>query len=169
MAAKIDDLVVSGLTTISTLSGSGAIVFNNGSGTLEDSGSFTYSSETLTVQKVAANVSLRVEGITPTGAGTTITRGGVISTGIVTAKALEGDLSNAITSRWTLGASGSNHYTFTGPGGLSGTNDPVIYLARGQSYEFVNNMGAHPFQIRQSAGGSAYNTGVSNNGHLVEL
>ena len=162
--AKIDDLVVSGVTTISSLLGSGAIVFSSTGGVLADSANLTYSGDTLVSTKVRANTSIRVEGISPTGAATTISRGGVISTGIVTAKALEGDLSNAITSRWTLGASGSNHYTFTGPGGLSNTNDPVIYLARGQSYEFVNNMGAHPFQIRQSNGGSAYNTGVSNNG-----
>ena len=67
---------------------------------------------------------------------------------------------------WTLGATGdSNHYTFTGPGGLSSAEDPTIYLARGQTYEFVNNSGgSHPFQIRVSNGGSAYSTGVSNNG-----
>ena len=41
----------------------------------------------------------------------------------------------------TLGADGSTHYQFTGPGGLGATADPVIYLARGQNYEFVNNMG----------------------------
>ena len=76
-----------------------------------------------------------------------------------------GHLSDAVTSRWTLGANGTSHYTFTGPGGLSNTDDPKIYLARGQNYEFVNNSGgSHPFQIRNSAGGSAYNTGVTNNG-----
>ena len=75
-----------------------------------------------------------------------------------------GHLSDAVTSRWTLGANGTSHYTFTGPGGLSNTDDPKIYLARGQNYEFVNNSGgSHPFQIQQS-NGSAYNTGVTNNG-----
>ena len=69
-----------------------------------------------------------------------------------------------VTSTWTLGANGSSHYTFTGPGGLSNTDDPKIYLARGQTYEFVNNSGgSHPFQIQQS-NGSAYSTGVTNNG-----
>ena len=70
------------------------------------------------------------------------------------------------TLRWSLGASGSNHYTFTGPG-LTGTvNDPTIYLSRGQTYIFENNSGGHPFQIQSTAGsgGSAYNTGVTNNG-----
>ncbi len=76
-----------------------------------------------------------------------------------------GDGSNITSGKWTLGANGSSHYTFTGPGGLSATDDPVIYLARGQTYEFVNNSGgSHPFQIRASNGGSAYSTGVTNNG-----
>ena len=71
---------------------------------------------------------------------------------------------NGATMRWTLGANGSSDYTFTGPGGLSGTTDPKIYLARGHTYEFVNNSGgSHPFQIQQS-NGTAYNTGVTNNG-----
>ena len=70
-----------------------------------------------------------------------------------------------VSARWTLGANGSSHYTFTGPGGLSNADDPTIYLARGQTYEFLNNSGgSHPFQIRVSNGGSAYSTGVTNNG-----
>ena len=56
-------------------------------------------------------------------------------------------------------------YKRQGPGGLSAADDPTIYLARGQTYEFVITTGAsHPFQIRVSDGGSAYNTGVTNNG-----
>ena len=67
-------------------------------------------------------------------------------------------------STWTLGANGTSHWTFTGPGGLSNTDDPKIYLARGQTYEFVNNSGgSHFFQI-QDSGGTAYSTGVTNNG-----
>ena len=71
-----------------------------------------------------------------------------------------------ITSKWTLGANLSNDYTFTGPG-LTGTvNDPTIYLIRGQSYQFANNSGGHPFRIQSTPNGSAgtqYNTGVTNN------
>ena len=71
-----------------------------------------------------------------------------------------------ITSKWTLGANGSSDYTFTGPG-LTGTvNDPTIYLIRGQSYQFVNNSGGHPFRIQSTPNGSTgtqYNTGVTNN------
>ena len=70
--------------------------------------------------------------------------------------------------RWSLGAGGSNYYTFTGPG-LTGTvNNPTIYLSRGHTYIFENNnsTNAHPFQIQSTSGqgGTAYNTGVTNNG-----
>jgi len=70
------------------------------------------------------------------------------------------------TLRWSLGASGTDHYTFTGPGLTGAVNDPTIYLTRGQTYIFENNSGGHPFQIQSVAGsgGSAYNTGVTNNG-----
>ena len=89
---------------------------------------------------------------------------GVSTLGVVTGATYHGDASNIISARWVLGANGSDDYTFTGPGGLSSTRDPVIYLARGSSYEFVNNMGAHPFQIQTNNGGSAFTTGVTNNG-----
>ncbi len=43
--------------------------------------------------------------------------------------------------------------------------NPTLYLKRGEIYEFVNNSGgSHPFQIRVSNGGAAYNNGVTNNG-----
>ena len=91
-----------------------------------------------------------------------------ISSGIVTATSgivtYFGDTSNAVDGRWTLGASGINDYTFTGIGFTQTTNDPVLYLARGRVYEFVNNSGgSHPFQIRVSDGGAAYSNGVTNN------
>jgi hypothetical protein len=92
-----------------------------------------------------------------------------VSSGIVTASSgivtYFGDTSNTTDGRWTLGASGTSDYTFTGIGFTQTTNDPVLYLARGRVYEFVNNSGgSHPFQIRVSNGGSAYNDGVTNNG-----
>ena len=100
------------------------------------------------------------------GTGVTLSSDGdAFVTGISTATKFVGDLSDAVTGRWVLGASGTSHYTFTGPGGLSAAEDPTIYLARGQTYEFVNNSGgSHPFNIRVSDGGSAYSTGVTNNG-----
>ena len=68
---------------------------------------------------------------------------------------------------FTLTSSGSSNYVFAADSRFFPTaaNDPVLYLRRGDTYTFVNNSGgSHPFQIRQSSGGSAYNTGVTNNG-----
>jgi type II secretory pathway component PulC len=62
-------------------------------------------------------------------------------------------------------SSNSNGYRFSGPGNDGADPNPDLYLVRGQKYRFINNSGgSHPFQIRSSAGGSAYNTGVENNG-----
>jgi hypothetical protein len=92
-----------------------------------------------------------------------------IASGIVTATSgittFYGDTSNTVSGRWTLGASGTSDYTFIGIGFTQTTNDPTLYLKRGEVYEFVNNSGgSHPFQIRVSNGGAAYNNGVTNNG-----
>ena len=85
---------------------------------------------------------------------------GTVTTGIATATAIDAGI-----AIWVLGANGSSHYTFTGPGNLSAADDPQIELQRGQKYVFRNNSGGgHPFQIRVSNGGSAYSTGVTNNG-----
>jgi len=68
---------------------------------------------------------------------------------------------------FTMTANGASDYVFAADGRFftSNTNDPVLYLRRGDTYTFVNNSGgSHPFQIRVSNGGSAYNTGVTNNG-----
>ena len=102
-------------------------------------------------------------GTTANVSTNTLVVSGVSTVGVVTGATYFGDASDITHSSWTLGADGSTHYQFTGPGGLNATADPVIYLARGQNYEFVNNMGAHPFEIRSSNGGSAFSTGVTNN------
>lgn len=71
------------------------------------------------------------------------------------------------TLTWTLGEDGTNsHYTFTGSGFVSATNDPILYLTRGQVYRFKNDSQyvVHPFEIRQSNGGNAYTAGVTNDG-----
>ena len=66
---------------------------------------------------------------------------------------------------WTVTANGSSAYRFTGPGNDGADDNPDLYLVRGQRYRFTNNSGgSHPFQIRSSAGGSAYSAGVTNNG-----
>ena len=66
---------------------------------------------------------------------------------------------------FTIGASGTDHYTFQGEG-LNGTvNDPTLYLTRGKTYRFEKGS-AHPLRIQSTSGlsGTAYNTGVTNNG-----
>jgi len=74
-------------------------------------------------------------------------------------------MQNGPATTWSLGANGTSDYTFTGPGFPTTTNDPVLYLKKGQTYYFVNNSGGgHPFQIRVSNGGGAYGSGVANNG-----
>ena len=82
----------------------------------------------------------------------------------LTASSFSGGGNDIVTSRWTIGYDNvGGVYTFTGPGGLSGASQPKIYLARGQTYEFViSNASSHPFQIQTSLG-AAYNTGVTNN------
>ena len=68
---------------------------------------------------------------------------------------------------FTLTSNGASDYVFAADSRFfpSAANDPVLYLRRGDTYTFVNNSGgSHPFQIRVSNGGSAYSTGVTNNG-----
>ena len=88
-----------------------------------------------------------------------------LADGQITAGKLHAD---ALDSTYTLGADGSNHYTFTGEGLTGAVNDPTLYLTRGKTYRFVNgnSSGAHPFRIQSvaGAGGTEYNTGVTNNG-----
>lgn len=62
---------------------------------------------------------------------------------------------------------GSSQYAFTGDGFSSSANNPTLYLTRGKTYKFNVNASGHPFQIRVSNGGSAYNDGVVNNGTQV--
>lgn len=77
------------------------------------------------------------------------------------------DVINTSGATFTMTANGSTDYVFAADNRFFPTaeNDPVLYLRRGETYTFVNNSGgSHPFQIRVSNGGSAYSTGVTNNG-----
>ena len=105
-----------------------------------------------TTPQLGGNLDLNSKNITGTGNAQIV--------GVITA--------TSAVPTWTLGASGSDHYTFTGNGFTSATNDPDIYLMRGQRYAFLNNAGTnHPFWIKTTPGtgtGNPYNTGVTNNG-----
>ena len=63
-------------------------------------------------------------------------------------------------------SNGSTDFIFTGPGFDGLDFDPDIYLLRGKTYRFTNEMGAHPFQIQSEAGqgGADYSDGITNNG-----
>ena len=67
----------------------------------------------------------------------------------------------------TFTANGSSAYLFTGAGFPSTSGDnPALHLKKGQTYYFINNSGgSHPFRIQSTTGtgGTAYNTGVTNN------
>ena len=104
-----------------------------------------------TTPQLGGNLDLNSNNITGIGS--------ITATGTISA-------TKVITGKWSLGADGSSHYTFTGPGVTAGTDDPTIYLVRGQSYQFANNSGGHPFRIQSTVNGSTgtqYNTGVTNN------
>ena len=63
--------------------------------------------------------------------------------------------------------SGSTNYTFSDTNSVwfpTAENDPVLYLRRGETYRFTNVPVADPLEIRDSDGGTAYSTGVTNNG-----
>ena len=99
------------------------------------------------------------------------TNQGTLTTGISSATGFKGHGNDLVTSQWAVANSGSSHYTFTGPGNLSAAEDPTLYLARGQTYEFVLNASGHPFRIQTTSGaydaGTQYETGVTNPGAAV--
>jgi hypothetical protein len=89
-------------------------------------------------------------------------------TGILTAKSLHvnstvGDGSDrGFTTKYYITSSGSSAYLFAGPGVLNSTNNPTLYFHRGFTYILENSTGSgHPFELRVSNGGAAYNPGGS--------
>jgi len=132
---------------------------------------FTNSSEKVRVTSggnVGIGTTNPTSKLTVVGSGTSTSQlfvTGVSTVGVVTGATYFGDGSRVVDGRWTVAAPGSSAYTFSGVGFLATTSNPVLYLTRGRVYEFViTSGGSHPFQIRTSSGGSAYNDGVTNNG-----
>ena len=113
----------------------------------------------ITVQEEGSSLSTAATTLNFVGSNVTATGTGATKTITIT-----GGGSPEIT--WTLGANGTSDYTFTGSGFPSTTNDPTLYLIRGQTYKFDNQTGGHPFRIQTdvatSGGGTAYNSGVTN-------
>ena len=76
-----------------------------------------------------------------------------------------------ISYTFSIAANLSSAYRFTDPGSVwfpSPEDNPTLYLRRGETYVFDNSVsGAHPLVIQSTSGtgGTAYNTGVTNNGN----
>jgi hypothetical protein len=70
---------------------------------------------------------------------------------------------SVIHASFTITNNGTSAYLFNGAGS-SNTDNETLYLYKGFTYEFVNTTGAsHPFQILNTAGGTAFANGVSGN------
>ena len=96
---------------------------------------------------------------------------GVDATGIDSAEAIQLIDSDYIESRrpseaiFNVVNNGTSAYVFTGDGfPVASDDNPLLKLTKGLTYKFNINASGHPFQIRTSDGGSAYNDGVTNNG-----
>ena len=93
---------------------------------------------------------------------------GVNVSGIATATSFNtnsttGDGSDrGFTTKYYVTSSGASAYRFAGPGVLNSTNNPTLYFHRGFTYILENSTGSgHPFELRVSSGGAAYNPGGS--------
>ena len=60
---------------------------------------------------------------------------------------------------WDVAHAGILFYTFTGSGFSTATNNPDLYVVRGQKYTFNKTVAAHPFELRDS-NGAQYTEGV---------
>lgn len=78
---------------------------------------------------------------------------------------MAGTFGGTVQNTFTITNNGASDYTFAQDNKFfnSAKNDPVLYLRRGEVYKFVVSAGTHPFEIRVSNAGSAYNDGVVNN------
>jgi len=93
--------------------------------------------------------------------------------GIATVNSLEASQKEIFT-QFDVVNSGSGAYQFnaTGIGFTQNTNNPPLYLNRGQNYRFNVNASGHPFLIKNSPGtgtGNQYPNGVENNGAAVGI
>jgi len=160
-------LNASGVVTATSFSGSGINL--TGIVTSIASGSGISIDQSTGKVTITASGGSSIAGINTSGTSTfnNLNVTGVSTVGVVTGATYFGDGSRIVSGRWILGASaGNNGYTFTGIGFTETTEDPILYLERGAVYEFVNNMGAHPFRIQSTPNGSTgtqYDNGVTNN------
>ena len=169
-------LIVSGVSTFgNNINASGTSRFEIASmenGLLD--GSIDHTGDTTTkIQFETSVIKLDTAGTTRLN----VNNSGATVTGTLAATAVTGD-GSGLTSLpaptptnsdiqvvYTVTANGTSAYRFAGNGVVSTADDPDLYLIRGKKYRFINNSGgSHPFQIREASGGTAYSTGVTNNG-----
>jgi fibronectin-binding autotransporter adhesin len=116
------------------------------------------------VSTLSGNVTIQ-NGFTVSGVSNIVVNSGVVtsSSGIVT---YYGDISNAISGRWVVTGTGSPHnFILSGVGLTEASPDPILYLLRGQSYQFINNCGTgEGFYIRTGFSSTQYDNGVIGNG-----
>jgi hypothetical protein len=173
----LTDLSVS----IAAASGNGSLSYDDTTGTFtftpaDVSGFYTNSDVDahLNVSTAASGQILSWDGSDYAWVADQTSSGGGLSNIVEdTSPQLGGDLDvngNSIQHTFNVVNNGSSDYTFSDAGNHwfpSSENDPVLYLRRGETYVFDVNASGHPFEIRISNGGSAYNTGVTNNGAQV--
>jgi len=173
----LTDLSVS----IAAASGNGSLSYDDTTGTFtftpaDVSGFYTNSDVDahLNVSTAASGQILSWDGSDYAWVADQTSSGGGLSNIVEdTSPQLGGDLDvngNSIQHTFNVVNNGASDYTFSDAGNHwfpSSENDPVLYLRRGETYVFDVNASGHPFEIRVSSGGSAYNTGVTNNGAQV--
>ena len=142
---KFKDAYFSGTVTATTFSGSGASLTSIPAGQLTG---------TVADARISTLTASKLSGALPAISGANLTN-------LPTTDPSNSDIQVV----YTVTANGSSAYRFAGNGVVSTADNPNLYLIRGQKYRFINNSGgSHPFQIRESSGGTAYSTGVTNNG-----
>ena len=155
---------VTGAYTLPTATATSLGGIKVGSGLSIDSSTSVLSATASAITVQEEGTSLATAATTLNFEGTNVTASGTGATKTITITG-GGSASPEIT--WVLGANGMTDYTFTGAGFTGAVNDPTLYLIRGQTYKFDNQTGGHPFRIQstvaQAGGGTAYNSGVTNN------
>ena len=97
----------------------------------------------------------------------------VNATDVLVSGALTANAAN-IYNQFDITNDGTSAYQYasTGAGFTEATNNPTIYLTRGQKYHFDVNASGHPFYIKTAPGtgtGDTYDAGVVNNGAQVGI
>ena len=158
-----NQIVATGVVTATTFSGNLTGTPTLGTGVTVTAQGLEVAAGIVTAATFTGDLTGNITGTPTLGTGVTNTTGGLV---VGAGKSYTGDSSRVVSGRWILGANGSSDYTFTGVGFTATENDPDLYLARGNTYQFVNASGGHPFRIQSTANGStgaAYGAGVINN------